>query len=56
MFWTLSERLIHDWKLEPHPVEVRKGGLEGVFGGFQDFRDKKVSGVKLVYRVEETPK
>ncbi|KJX96792.1 zinc-binding oxidoreductase ToxD like protein [Zymoseptoria brevis] len=51
MFWALSEELIHAGHLTPHPVEARKGGLDGVFGGLQDFREGKVSGKKLVYAV-----
>jgi hypothetical protein len=56
MFWALSEKLIHAGQLKPHPVEVRGDGLKGVFGGFLDMREGKVSGKKLVYRVEETSK
>ena len=54
MFWQLSERLVHDGKLKPHPVKVGKDGLVGVFGGLQQMKEGRVSGVKLVYRVKET--
>lgn len=55
MFWELSEKLIADGKIKPHPLKVGQDGLKGAFDGFQQFREGKVSGVKLVYRVEETP-
>ena len=55
MFWQLSKELVRAGKLKPHPVRVGKDGLVGVFDGLQQMREGKVSGVKLVYRVEETP-
>lgn len=53
-FWALSERLFADGQIRVHPPQVGKGGLEGVFEGLQAMREGKVSGKKLVYRVEET--
>ena len=50
-FWKVSEDLINSGKIRTHPVEVRNG-LEGVPQGLQDLKDGKVSGVKLVYKVE----
>jgi hypothetical protein len=55
MFWQLSEELVRAGKLKPHPVKVGKDGLVGVFDGLQQMREGKVSGVKLVYRIEEAP-
>ena len=55
MFWKLTEALFEQGKLKPHPARVGKGGLLGVFDGLQEMREGKVSGVKLVYRVEDTP-
>lgn len=49
-FVTLTERLLELGLLKAHPVRVRDG-LEGVLTGMQELREKKVSGVKLVYRV-----
>lgn len=51
-FWELSTKLFAEGKLKVHRPEVRKGGLEGVFGGLKDLKEGKVSGVKLVYNVE----
>ncbi|KAF1938720.1 GroES-like protein [Clathrospora elynae] len=50
-FWKSAEDLLNCGKIKAHPVEVRKG-LEGVPQGLQDLKDGKVSGVKLVYKVE----
>jgi NADPH-dependent curcumin reductase CurA len=43
--------LINSGKIKTHPTEVRNG-LENVPQGLQDLKDGKVSGVKLVYKVE----
>ncbi|KAL5118643.1 hypothetical protein ACEQ8H_003494 [Pleosporales sp. CAS-2024a] len=50
-FWKASEELVNSGKIRAHPVEVRSG-LENVTRGLQDLKDGKVSGVKLVYKVE----
>ncbi|CAO2647599.1 Nn.00g085210.m01.CDS01 [Neocucurbitaria sp. VM-36] len=50
-FWKLSEDLLKCGKLKTHPVEIRTG-LEGVPKGLKDLEDGKVSGVKLVFKVE----
>lgn len=50
-FWKISEGLLSEGKIIPHPAEVRKG-LEGVIQGMQDLKEGKVSGVKLVWTVE----
>lgn len=49
-FVALTEKLLELGLLKPHPVRVRDG-LEGVLSGMQELREKKVSGVKLIYRV-----
>lgn len=55
MFTTLTEKLLAGGKLKPHPVKLCEGGLQGVLEGLNLVRDGKVSGVKLVYRVADTP-
>ncbi|KAF1832827.1 zinc-binding oxidoreductase ToxD [Decorospora gaudefroyi] len=50
-FWKQAEVWLNSGKVKPHPAEVRNG-LEGVPQGLQDLKDGKVSGVKLVYRIE----
>lgn len=50
-FWKVSQELINSGKIKPHPTEVR-GGLESVPQGLEDLKAGKVSGVKLVYKVE----
>ena len=50
-FFKSAQDLINSGKIKTHPAEIR-GGLEGVPQGLQDLKDGKVSGVKLVYKVE----
>jgi NADPH-dependent curcumin reductase CurA len=50
-FWKQSEDLINSGKIKPHPTKVQNG-LQGVPQGLQDLKEGKVSGVKLVYKVE----
>jgi hypothetical protein len=38
-----------------HPPKVGKDGLQGVLDGLVQLKEGKVTGVKLVYRVDETP-
>jgi len=54
MFWALSEKLVADGKLKAHPVTIGKGGLQGVLDGLQQMRENKISGTKLVYKIDET--
>ena len=56
MFWELTEKFVHEGKLKHHPVRVEKDGLVGVFDGLQQGRDGKISGEKLVYRIDDTPR
>jgi hypothetical protein len=51
-FWRVSEDLINCGKVKPHTVDVRPGGLEAISQGLKDLEEGKVSGVKLVYRIE----
>jgi NADPH:quinone reductase-like Zn-dependent oxidoreductase len=34
MFWKLSQKLLAEGKVKPHPVALRKGGLAGIPGGY----------------------
>lgn len=47
-------RLLEDGRLAAHPYEVVPGGLNGVLTGLKRLRDGKASGLKYVYRIEET--
>lgn len=53
-FWEIAGKLFADGKLVAHKPEVNLGGsgLEGVLSGLQTMRDGKVSGFKLVYRLD----
>ncbi|KAF2150400.1 GroES-like protein [Myriangium duriaei CBS 260.36] len=50
-FWNISEALLAEEKIRPHPAEVRQGGLDNIFEGLDDLRQNRVSGKKLVYNV-----
>ena len=54
MFFRLAEELFAAGKFRPHRATVGKGGLHGILDGLQLMREGKVSGTKLVYRVEDT--
>jgi hypothetical protein len=48
-FMGLAEQILADRRIVPHPAGVRSGGLEGILGGLDDLKKKRVSGEKLVY-------
>jgi len=50
-FMQTAQKLLEEKKLKPHRHEVRPGGLDAIFGGLDDMKNGKVSGVKLVYRI-----
>ena len=54
-FWEISSKLIASAQLAVHPPKVGKDGLQGVLDGMVQLKEGKVTGVKLVYRVDETP-
>ncbi|KAI9146789.1 Trans-enoyl reductase ACTTS2 [Paramyrothecium foliicola] len=39
-FWRMSERLLAEKKLIPHPLDVRNGGLDSVLEGIDDLREE----------------
>lgn len=54
-FFSITEKLLAEGKLEAHPDKLGAGGLEGALKGMEEQKAGKVSGVKLVYKVDETP-
>jgi len=54
-FTAITENLLAEGKLETHPDRVGKGGLQGALEGMEEMKAGKVSGEKLVYKVDETP-
>jgi len=54
-FFGITEKLLAEGKLKTHPEKVGERGLEGALEGMQHMKEGKVSGVKLVYRVADTP-
>ncbi|KAF2734821.1 GroES-like protein [Polyplosphaeria fusca] len=49
----VAENLILEGKVQPHQIDKREGGLDSILGGLEDMKNGKVSGVKIVYRVQE---
>jgi NADPH:quinone reductase-like Zn-dependent oxidoreductase len=54
-FWNISEELLSAGKFKGHRYTVGSGGLHGVMSGLQRMKEGKVSGEKLVYRVDDMP-
>lgn len=50
-FIALIRELLAEGKIKVHPPTVRPGGLEAIFDGLQELKEDKVSGTKLVYRI-----
>ena len=53
-WYKIAERLWIDGKWKPHPDRIEPGGFLGAVDGMQQMREGKVSGVKLVYQVDDT--
>ncbi|KAH8621081.1 Trans-enoyl reductase actts2 [Alternaria postmessia] len=51
-FWKLSQHLLEKEKIKTHPVDVRQGGIDAIPQGLQDLKNGRVSGVKLVYKID----
>lgn len=49
--YAAAERLLHEGKILPHPVEAKEGGLEGIFDGLQGLKAGEASGFKVVYQI-----
>lgn len=47
-------RLLSDGRLKAHPYEVIPGGLNGVLTGLKKLKNGEASGVKYIYRIEDT--
>ena len=55
MFSKLIASWLNDGKLKPHPHEVAEGGLLGVETALKALREGKVSAMKYVVRIADTP-
>ena len=53
-FWELATKLLASQQLTVHPTKVGSGGLQGALKGLDELREGKVSGVKLVYKIDES--
>lgn len=54
IFGPIVQSLVDKGGIKPHPISVREGGLHGVLEGLQEMREWKISGQKLVYRIQDT--
>ncbi|KAJ5174223.1 uncharacterized protein N7482_000100 [Penicillium canariense] len=51
--WVLvAEELVKTGKVQPHPLDIRGGGLEGLLQGLQEMRTQAPRGKKIVYSRE----
>ncbi len=50
----LTEKLVADGKLKPHPKRVSDAGFEGVLKGMEELKNGKVRGEKLVYQISKS--
>ncbi|KKP04335.1 TOXD [Trichoderma harzianum] len=53
-FLGIAEKLWSEGKLKTHPERVGPDGLLGAIAGMKEMKEGKVSGEKLVYRIDET--
>lgn len=53
-FFPIVEKLWGESKWAEHPRELRSGGLVGVLDGMKDMKEGKISGLKLLYHIQET--
>ncbi|KZL64823.1 alcohol dehydrogenase -like domain-containing protein [Colletotrichum incanum] len=50
--WEIAQKLVHDGKLNHHPVRVLDGGFDAIQEGLKLLANKGVSGEKIVVRME----
>lgn len=48
----LAETLLAEGKVIPHPIKVMPGGIESIPAGLDLLRKGKISGQKIVYRID----
>ncbi|KAJ5110634.1 hypothetical protein N7532_001169 [Penicillium argentinense] len=51
-WWALAQKLLQARRIQPHPYQVKSGGLEGILSGLQLLREGRVRASKLVYKIE----
>jgi hypothetical protein len=52
-FAALCDKLLEEDVVKNHPVRFLEGGLEGILGGMEELKQGRVSGAKLVARIQE---
>ncbi|WRT67069.1 uncharacterized protein IL334_004035 [Kwoniella shivajii] len=50
-WYAKTAEMIAKFNIKPNPISLRKGGLNDVSAGFQEMKEGKVSGTKIVYKV-----
>lgn len=53
-WFAIAQELLDEGKLKPHPLRLVGGGLDGVFYGLEQLKLKRVSGEKLVCRIQSS--
>ncbi|KAJ5979750.1 hypothetical protein N7481_007048 [Penicillium waksmanii] len=53
-WWNVVQKLLEDRRIQPHPYQIKPGGLEGALTGLQLLREGKIRASKLVYQVESS--
>ncbi|OLN97465.1 Enoyl reductase LovC 1 [Colletotrichum chlorophyti] len=51
--WSVVQQLVHEGKLQHHPLRILDGGFEAIMAGMDLVRNKKLSGEKVVVRMNE---
>jgi NADPH:quinone reductase-like Zn-dependent oxidoreductase len=54
MWMELTEKLVSEGKVVPHPKRAEEGGLQGILKGIEELKEERVRGEKLVYRIEDS--
>ncbi|KAK1973399.1 alcohol dehydrogenase GroES-like domain-containing protein [Colletotrichum cereale] len=50
--WEIMQKLVHEGKLNHHPIRILDGGFDGIQEGLKLLANKGVSGEKIVVRME----
>jgi aspyridone synthetase trans-acting enoyl reductase len=52
-WYVVSQQLLNEGRIEPHPMEKRSGGLAAIGEGMREVRSGRVQGRKLVYPIAQ---
>lgn len=54
VFTPLAQNLLNEGNIRSHPISVRESRLNGVLEGLKELKEERLSGGKLIYRIEDT--